>query len=500
MSRVTQRVNVAFRRRRATSIEINRVCFVLGIMLLVLMVFMFPPAVTDLVAGHDDWQIFAGSAFVTGFLGLMLVMVTRGSWSEAVSLKEGFLLTVAAWVVIPLLAAIPFAFLERDLSLADAWFESVSGLTTTGATILTGLDRMSPGILLWRSITHWIGGVGIVLMALIMLPFLRVGGMQIFQAESSDRSDKFVPRAGEIMGLLVSTYVIMTLLCGIAYRWAGMSTFDALNHAMSTLSTGGFSTHDASLGYYEQPAIHWVAAAFMFAGSLPLLIFAKMMRTRSLDALRDEQVVGFLKLYASIVILLTALLVIKTSIEPFDALRLVAVNVISIMSTTGFALGDYTLWMPGVSGVFFLLMFLTGCTGSTAGGVKMFRIQIMLLIAGNYIRRLISPNRVVVAVYNGKQVTTEIATAVLAFLAATFVCLMLFTIALSLYDLDFVTALSSSATALTNVGPGLGPTVGPAGNFATLPEGAKALLAVAMLLGRLEYFTVLVVFSRSFWR
>jgi trk system potassium uptake protein TrkH len=324
--------------------------------------------------------------------------------------------------------------------------------------------------------------------------------MQLFQTESSDRSDKFVPRAGELMGLLTASYLGLTTLCALAYHWAGMSGFDALNHAMTTISTGGYSTHDLSLAYFREPAVHWMATIFMFAGSLPLVLYARCVRTRSLAVWRDEQVIGFAKLTAFVVLALTAWYMANTGEAFLDSLRVVSLNAVSIMSTTGYALGDYTLWAAGASGFFFLLMFLNGCTGSTNGGLKMFRVQIMLIVARNYVLRLMSPNRVAVASYNGKQITSDIATAVLAFVSVMFATLMLFTVALSFYDIEFVTALSSVATAITNVGPGLGPQVGPAGNFAALPEGAKLILAFAMILGRLEYFTVLVVLTRDFWR
>lgn len=502
IERISRQLGAALRYRRSSVIEFNRVSFVVGIQLLVLMLFMFPPAATDLIAGNDDWQVFAGSAFITGFLGLMLVMISRGAWTHGVSLREGFVLTVASWLALTIFSAMPFLFLETELRIGpmDAWFEAVSGLTTTGSTVLTGLDAMPPGILLWRSLLQWIGGLGVVVMALLMLPFLRVGGMQLFQLEGAERGEKFVPRAGELMSLLALTYIALTTACVIAYAWAGMSTFDALNHAMTTVATGGFSTHDLSLGYFPEPAVHWVAVVFMLAGSLPILLYARAVKARSLRVWRDDQVLGFFRLVVTIVGTISIWYMVKHGTGPLDSLRLVSLNVVSVLSTTGFVLGDFTLWAPGASGIFFLVMFLGGCSGSTTGGMKTFRLQIMTITAITYLKRLISPNRVVVATYNGRLVTPEIATAVLAFVSVMFATVMLFTVALSFFDLDFITALSAATTAVTNVGPGLGPIVGPAGTFATLPAGAKGLLSVAMLLGRLEFFTVLVVFSRDFWR
>ena len=500
MNRLTSQLGVMLHKRRAPIIEYNRVSFVIGIMLLLLTVFMFPPAITDVIAGNPDWKVFAGSGFVNGFIGMMLVMMSRGRWSAEVSIKEGFILTVFSWVVLTTFAAIPFVFLGPGLSLVDAWFEAVSGLTTTGSTVITGLDDLSPGILLWRSIIQWIGGIGIVVMALVMLPFLKVGGMQLFQTESSDRTDKFLPRAREVMGLIVFTYLALTTACAVSYGLAGMNGFDALNHAMTTVATAGFSTHDLSFGYFADPAIHWVAFVFMFASSLPLVLYVKAVRSRSLKAFDDQQVRGFCKMVAAILILLTLWLAARPEITLAEALTTVCFNAMSIISTTGYSYGDYTAWGSGAVGTFFVLMFLGGCTGSTTGGMKAFRLQVMLMSAYNYLHRLMSPNRVVVATYNGKQITSDIATSVLAYLSVMFASVMIFTVALSFFGLDFITSLSGALTSLANVGPALGPQIGPAGNFSGLPDGAKIVLVIGMLLGRLEFFTVLVVLNREFWR
>ncbi len=500
MNRLTDQLGAMLQERRTPIVEFNRISFVIGIMMLLLTVFMFPPAVSDVIANNPDWKVFAGSAFVTGFFGSMLVLVSRGSWSNEVSLREGFVLTVMSWFVLASVAAVPFVFLGGGLSLVDAWFEAVSGLTTTGSTVMTGLDELPPGILLWRSIIQWIGGIGIVVMALIMLPFLKVGGMQLFQTESSDRSDKFMPRAREVMGLIMLTYMLLTVACAVSYRLAGMTTFDAMNHAMTTVATSGYSTHDASFGFFKEPAIHWVAFFFMLASSLPLVLYIKFVRTRSLRVWDDQQVRGFLKTVVLVIAGLTLWLAARPEVSLFEALRTVCFNAMSIISTTGYAAGDYTAWGTGAVGAFFALMFLGGCTGSTTGGMKAFRLQVMLMVAQGYIRKLMSPNRVVVATFNEKRITEDIATSVLAYVTVMFVSVMIFTVSLSFFGLDFITSLSGALTSLANVGPALGPTIGPAGNFSTLPDGAKILLIFGMLLGRLEFFTVLVVLSRDFWR
>ena len=488
-------------RNRAMTIDFQRVGFVIGIMLLVTTLFMIPPALTDLIADNiPDFWVFASSAFVTGFLGLMLVMSARGNLSEDIYLKEGFILTVASWVSLSIVSTIPFLFFGHGLDIWDAWFEAVSGLTATGATVMTQLDDMPPGILLWRSIIQWIGGIGIILMALVMLPFLRVGGMQLFQTESSDRTDKFAPRSTDIIRLIAIVYFGLTVICGISYVWAGMQPFDAVNHAMTTIATGGFSTHDASFGAFKNPSIHWLATFFMFAASLPLVLYVKFIRTGAYDLWNDSQVRAFSKIVSLSVITLTIWYAYNHDASLLQALRIVSFNTISIISTTGYAFGDYTAWGAGAVGTFFLFMFLGGCTGSTTGGMKTFRLQIMLLTTRNYIRKLMSPNRVVISLYNGKKVTTEISASVLAYVSVIFASMMLSTLVLSFFGLDFIDSVSASISALGNVGPALGPNIGPSGTFQALPWESKIVLTFGMLLGRLEFFTVLVLFSRDFWR
>ncbi len=488
------------RRHLTTIIDVQRVVFVNGMMLLALTVFMLPPAFTDLVAHNPNAMVFAISAFITGFLGLMMVIATRGSWSDEIYLKEGFVLTVSSWLVLSSFASIPFLLYGNGMTLVDSWFETVSGLTTTGATVMTSLDDMPPGILLWRSTIAWIGGIGIVLMAIIMLPFLKVGGMQLFQTENSDRSEKFVPRAGELMRMIVWSYLSLTILCGLSYSWAGMSAFDAVNHAMTTMATSGYSTHDNSFNAFTNPRIHWISSLFMLAASLPLALYVRTVKTRSLDFWNDTQVRGFLKLVTTFIVIITLSYSYSHDKNLLDSMRLVVFNVLAIISTTGFVLDDYTTWGAGAVGVFFLLTFLGGCTGSTSGGVKTFRLQVMLRTANNYISRLMSPNRVAISTFNGKKLTTDISISVLAYISVMFVSVMVFTMALTVFGLDFVTSISGATTALTNVGPGLGDIIGPSGNYSTLPDGAKFILTIAMLLGRLEFFTFLVVFSPSFWR
>jgi len=390
-------------------------------------------------------------------------------------------------------------FIGLGLSFTDAYFEAMSGLTTTGSTVLTNLDELPRGILLWRSLLQGVGGIGIVVTAILILPFLKIGGMQLFMTESSDTSEKLLPRAIQISLAIVAIYGGLLVACGVAYLVLGMTFFDAVCHALTTVSTGGFSTHDKSFGFFASPAQQWVCVLFMVLGSLPFTVLYQC-RTGSLSAIyNDQQARGF----AFVILAASGVLVIYTQATtpvPFEeALRRVVFNVVSIVSTTGFATEDYTAWGPFAVGVFMLLTFIGGCSGSTAGGIKIYRLQIASRVSRAHLGQLRRPHAVAPLTYNGRPITRDVAFSVVAFLFVYITTALIFTVALSAAGLDFTTAFSSSAQAIASVGPGLGDTVGPAGNFSALPDVAKWLLSVEMLLGRLELFTVLVLFSREFW-
>lgn len=473
---------------------------VVGIMTIGLAIFMIPPIVTDLAIGHPDWQVFTLSALITGFFGMMLVLVSDWQGTENISRRDGFVITAVSWISMSVFGAIPFALSGGNISLVDAWFESVSGLTATGATALVGLDFMPPGLLLWRSILCWLGGIGIVVMAIIMLPFLRVGGMQLFHTESSDRSDKIVPRAGQLVRYIATCYGTLTIACMIAYAMSGMTLFDAVNHALTTVATGGFSTHDASFGHYTQKSAIWSATTFMFLSSLPMVVYIQILRGGNLALWRDVQVRGFAGIVAVFVAGLTLWRYTSGDAQFFDVFTEVAFNVVSIISTTGFAYGDYSGWGPPAIGAFFVLTFIGGCTGSTTGGIKIFRIQIMWLTVRGYVAGLISPHRVHKMLYDGRAIGNDVPIAVLAFVSMLFASFMIIAMVLSALGLDFQTSITGAATSLTNVGPGLGPVIGPTGTYASLPDAAKMLLAFAMILGRLEFFTILVLLDPTLWR
>lgn len=481
-------------------IDLRPVLHVCGMMMCVMAGAMALPALADLAADNSDWAVFISSAAVTAFFGGSIMLATRADASIELSRRQAFLLTGLAWLTVSVVATIPLLTYGGEIDFADAFFETVSGITTTGATILVGLDSLPPGILLWRSILQWIGGIGIIVMAIVMLPFLGVGGMQLFETESSERAGRIVPRIRQLVAYIVAIYGGLTLICFVVFTALGMTPFDAICHAMSSLATGGFSTHDASFGYFPQPALHWAAALFMLMGGIPFVVYIRFVRGRPGALVDDVQVRAFVGFLAFISLVLGLWLFLSGKAGFADALRLATFNVVSIVTTTGFVSAEYQSWGVFAVGMFFALTFIGGCTGSTAGGIKIYRHQILWTAVRAYVRQLVSPHRVDVLSYGGLQVTREVQASVLAFLAVFVGAFSVTAVILAALGLDFVTAISASATAYTNVGPGLGEIIGPDGNFSSLPDAAKWVLSAAMLLGRLELFTVLVLLDPDFWR
>jgi trk system potassium uptake protein TrkH len=472
-----------------------------GRMLLALSAFMTLPMAADLVVDHRDWQAFLLSAVVTLVCGAGLTLATRCRLSGGLTLRQAFVLTPLAWSTIALFGALPLYisdYAQLKDNFTNAFFESMSGLTTTGATVIVGLDGAPPGVLLWRGLLQWIGGFGIIGMAIAILPTLGVGGMQLFRTESSDRSEKVMPRVREIALAISSIYLGFTVLCGVLYWLAGMTPFEAMVHAMTTVSTAGFSTSDSSMGNFG-PAAQWIGTVFMIAGAIPFVLYVRLLRGER-DGLRDRQVRTFLVFLLVVILGMTAWLFASGRYGLEEAFRHAAFNVVSVVTTTGYATTDYTLWGNAAIGIFFGLAFVGGCTGSTAGGIKIFRFEVMGALLRSQMSSLVYPRGVFQRLYAGRLLPDDVVGSVVVFFAFFFAAYSALTILLMMFDLDFLTSASGAASALANVGPGLGPIIGPAGNFATIPEGAKWLLSFAMLLGRLELFTVLVLFFPQFWR
>lgn len=475
------------------------VLFILGLVLLMVSGALLVPAFVEWGYGHPDAAAFFVSAVPSLFLGGSLVLANRSGGRIALHRRDVYVLTATTWIVVPAFAAAPFVLTDLDLGVIDAYFEAVSGLTTTGSTVIADLTVVRPGLLVWRSLLQWLGGIGIVVMAIAILPFLRVGGMQLMRAESSDRSDKILPRPGQTAMAIGSVYLGLTLLCVVGYLLSGMTGFEAVNHAMTTVSTGGYSTSNASLGGFS-PAAQCVAIAFMLSGALPFALYVRALRGRRAALVEHPEV----RLLAGVMVVASLLFVLPLWIEgseqPLAALRHAVFAVATLVTTTGFASTDYQLWGGYALVLAFFLTLAGGCTGSTAGGVKMFRWRILALHARAIVRQTVQPHRMIPRSYNGKPLPDDVIAGVLGFLVLYAATIALLALGLGFCGLDFVTALSGSAQAVSNVGPGLGALVGPAGNFAGLPDAAKWLLSLGMILGRLELLTLLVLCDPAFWR
>ncbi|MDH0338057.1 TrkH family potassium uptake protein [Metapseudomonas otitidis] len=473
--------------------------FIIGLFLITLAVSMVVPMLAVLAFDRtDDIGAFSWSSLITFIVGLALVAPGRPEHLH-MRPRDMYMLTTASWVVVCIFAALPMVLIQH-ISYTDAFFETMSGITTTGSTVITGLDHASPGLLLWRSMLHWLGGIGFIGMAVAILPLLRIGGMRLFQTESSDWGEKVMPRSHMVAKYILVVYVALTLLGTLAFWLAGMTPFDAVNHAMSLISTGGFSTSDNSIANWKQPAVHWVAVVVMMAGSLPFTLYVATLRGHRKALVKDHQVRGFVGFLVATWLFFGTWLWLNSDYSWPDAFRIVAVNVTSVVTTTGVALGDYTLWGSFSVMLFFYLTFVGGCSGSTAGGLKIFRFQVALVMLRTNLKQLVHPRAVIRQKYNGHNIDEEIVRSLITFSFFFTITIGAIALGLCLVGLDWTTALTGAATAVCNVGPGLGPIIGPAGNFSTLPDAAKWLLTIGMLLGRLEILTVLVLFTRGFWK
>ncbi len=456
-------------------------------------------ALVSLAANDGMFADFAVDAGVTAVVAGACVLTTKGR-PFVLRFRDAALLTVLAWFVIPVFAALPMTADPIDLTLADAYFEAVSGITTTGSTVLTGLDTMAPSILLWRALIQWLGGIGIIGLAIVVLPFLKIGGMQLFRLESSDRTENTLPRVRSVAGAVGQIYLALTAACFVAYWLLGMTPFDALAHAFTTVCTGGFSTHDASFAYFNSDALQWASIVFMIGGSLPFLAYLRLATGVSWRERLDPQVVAFFVVAFVLSLVFAVWLNLQKGLGGFDATTQATFSIISIMTTTGYASVDYLTWGTFATAFFFMVSFIGGCTGSTAGGVKILRFQIMTGVVIQHIRQAIRPHVVSPIRYDQRVVTDDQVASVGTFVFVYFASFVVFSVAMSLYGLDAATSLSAAITALGNVGPGLTEAIGPTGNFKGLPESAKLILSVAMITGRLEVMSLLFLFMPSFYR
>ena len=480
-------------------IDVRPVGHILGWLVLLLGLLMIPCIVIDLVDGNPNAREFALTAVITIVTGAAIGVACAGAGPPDLDVRQGFLLTTGAWAVFPAVAGLPLMLGDPHLSFTDAYFELTSAMTTTGGTVIVGLDRLARGALLWRGLVTWIGGMGVILLAMILLPLLNIGGMQLLRNADFATLDKVMPRAKHIALSIGAVYLALTLACTGGFVWAGMSAFDGLVYAMSSLATGGMGNYDSSFAPFA-PAALWVGTVFMLLGSMSFIRFVQFARGDPGALWRDSQIRTFLAIYLSFVLGLLVARALNGEVVGATAVREAAFNMASIISTTGFTSTDYGLWGPLAETLFFCAMMVCGCSGSTVGGPKVFRYQLLYQAIAGEVRRLHRPNVVFVPHFQGAPVSDAVLDSVIAFFMMFFLTLGIGAVALVLLGLDPVSAVSGAAANLSNVGPGLGPVLGPVGNYASLNDPAKWVCSFLMLVGRLEIMTVYVIGTAGFWR
>ncbi len=476
------------------------VFFAIGILLIILGAFMLIPFIVEFIYDEEN-STFLSSSALTTFIGILLIL-TNLEENRKLNLQQAFLLTTLSWLSIAVFGSIPFIFSDLNLSIVDSFFESMSGITTTGSTIIVNLESTPKSILIWRAILQWLGGIGVIVMAITILPLLNVGGMQLFKKDQvSDASEKILPKTREVTLVISIIYLVLTLTCGVAYWFVGMNLFDSIAHSMTTIATGGFSTHSDSIGYFQNPKIEIISIIFIILGSLPFIAYIKFFKGEKKIFLKDSQIRGLLNiLIISILLMIIYLMFDNKTYDFLDNLRISTFNVVSILSGTGYVTSDFSSWGKFPLIFFLFLMFIGGCAGSTTCGIKIFRFQILGRFIISQIKKLVYPHGIFPIKYNNEIISNTFIYSIITFVFLYFFIFFILAALLSINGLDFVTSISGSASAISNVGPGLGDIIGPDGNFSDLPNFSKLSLSLGMLLGRLELFAVLVLFFPSFWK
>ena len=474
------------------------VFFTLGILQIILGISMIIPIIFQIIFNELD-SSFIGAGIITIVFGV-LFFLSNMDHQKKLNLQQAFLLTALSWLSIAIFGALPFIFSSLQLSITDAFFESMSGITTTGSTIITNLNESPKGILVWRAILQWLGGIGIIVMAITLMPIMNVGGMQLFKISSNDASEKILPKSKEISLRLIVIYLILTFLCATFYKLFGMSYFDSLTHSMTTIATGGFSNYNESIGYFKSANIEITAIIFIILGSIPFISYIKFLGGNRKIFVLDSQIRSFLKIILFSIIILSVYLVFTNESISFKIFRQISFNVVSILTGTGYVTHQFDKWGSFPLIFFLILMFIGGCAGSTACGIKIFRIQILYTFIRNQIKKMIYPRGIFIIKYDNNNLDDKFMSSIISFIYLYITIFFIITAFLSLSGLDFITSISAAATSISNVGPGLGELIGPNGNFSLLPDVSKWILSVAMILGRLELFAILVLFLPSFWR
>ena len=473
--------------------------FIIGVLLVILGAFMLIPYIVQMIYDENSHS-FLSSAFVTIFIGVLFILANLDQ-DYKLNLQQTFLFSSLAWIAAALFGSLPFHLSVLEFSFSEAFFESMSGITTTGSTVINDLDNSPKSILIWRAIMQWLGGIGIIVMAITVLPLLKVGGMQLFKMEGSDSTEKILPRTVEVASIIILTYLLLTFSCATLYWMFDMSVFDSIAHSMTTIATGGFSTHNNSIEYFKSSNIEIIATVFIILGSIPFISYLKFIKGNRKIFFSDVQIRGFVYLIVlSILAMFLYLFFSNNEISLIDKLRISSFNVVSILSGTGYVTDDFGLWGEFPLIFFLFLMFVGGCAGSTTCGIKIFRFQLLYIFIGNQIKKLFYPNSISVIKYNNQKISNNFIHSIIIFIFSYLFLFLLLAILLSITGLDFLSAISGAATSISNVGPGLGEMIGPNGNFKEVSDISKWLLSFGMLLGRLELFAVLVLFFPSFWK
>ena len=472
------------------------VFFTLGILQIILGIFMLIPVIAQFFYNEFDSSFF-GASIVTIIFGT-LFFLSNLDHDKKLNLQQAFLLTALSWLSIAIFGSLPFVFSKIDFSFTNAFFESMSGITTTGSTVISNLNEMPKGILLWRALLQWLGGIGIIIMAITLMPIMNVGGMQLFKVSNNDSSEKILPKSKEIATRLIFIYVGLTTLCGIFYFIFGMSVFDSITHSMTTIATGGFSNYNESIGYFNSSSIEISAMIFILLGSIPFIAYIKFINGNKMIFFSDIQILTFFK----VIVISIAILSIYLAINNLDTFSFMAVlfNIISILTGTGYVNAQFDNWGGFSLVLFLILMFIGGCAGSTTCGIKIFRFQILYSFIINSLKKIIYPKGIFVLKYDQNPIDNKFISSIISFIYMYLIIFFFITTLLSLTGLDFITSISGAATAISNVGPGLGSIIGPNGDFSSLPDVSKWILSVGMILGRLELFAILVLFLPSFRR
>jgi trk system potassium uptake protein TrkH len=485
--------------RQSWPINPAGVLFFAGVTVCFFGMVMLVPAAIDIVDGNEDAEVFMACAFISLFSGSCLAIANRRAY-YGMELREVILAVPATWLAIAAFGSLPLMFSQYQLSFTDAFFESMSGLTATGATVITGLDAAPRGLLMWRFMIVWFGGFGVMTLAVLVLPFLRIGGLQMFTIDLSAQAGKFLPRMIDVVVRIGLVYVALTIACAVAFRFCGMNAFDAIGHAMSAIATGGFSSHDAGIGFFKSSSVEWTASVFMLLGAMPFVLHFQALRQGPRVLFGDTQVRLFLLIVAAMSLSVAIWRFVRDDLFWLDSLREAVFNVVSIISTTGFTSQDFSLWGGYPLLVLLVAMLAGGCTGSTAGGVKMFRIAVLLQTVRAQVHRQIYPRGTFVVSYNNREVPESVRQGVVNYFFVYLTTFFLVALALAFTGLTLEESLSASATALGGVGPGFGPVIGPCCNYGPIPSEAKWILTGAMLAGRLEILTLLIPLTRTFWR